>query len=86
MVTLRNPAGGEPYGFIPEAGHSGPAEAVLRYSCFSPIVASSSCRILKLPSIDYFDDFGSVSQLGMDSEAPQASSRARRQSAGLQPG
>ena len=59
IVTLRNPAGGLWYGFHPRALLFGSVAAVLRYNCFSRIVAILANLLLGLPTVNYFDDLGS---------------------------
>ena len=57
-VAMRCQSGGKWYCFLPRAVLFGDASAVLRYNCFSRIVAVSANRICGLPLVNYFDDFG----------------------------
>ena len=57
-VTLRHPVDGLRHGFIPHTQLFGPAAAVLHYDCLSRVIASLTCRALKILCVGYFDDFG----------------------------
>ena len=46
------------FGFKPKTLLFGSAAAVLHYNCLSRLLASLACRILMLPTIGYFGDFG----------------------------
>ena len=60
-VTLKNPAGGQWYGFVPHTQLFGSTAAALHYNCLSRVVASLACRVLKIPCVGYYDDFGLIS-------------------------
>ena len=60
VVTSRHPVGGMRYGFIPHTQPFGSTAAVLHYICLSRVIASLTCRALKVPCIGYYDDFGMV--------------------------
>ena len=59
-VTLKDLAGGKWYGFIPRTQLFGSAAAALRYNCLSRVIASLACRILEIPCVGYYDDFGVI--------------------------
>ena len=46
------------YGFKPKTLLFGSTAAVLHYNCLSRIIASIACRVLLIPTVGYFDDFG----------------------------
>ena len=46
------------FGFRPRTLLFGSTAAVLHYNCLSRIIASLACRILLIPTLGYFDDFG----------------------------
>ena len=69
-VTLRRPADGEWYGFIPHTQLFGASAAVLRYNCFSRVIASLTCRVIKIPRVGYYDDFGIISPECLIEDAP----------------
>ena len=52
-VTLRHPVDGEWYGFIPHTQLYGSTAAVLHYNCLSRVIASLTCRVLRIPCIRY---------------------------------
>ena len=57
-VALRNPTDSRWYGFLPRTLLFGAAAAVLRYNCFSRIIAALANCLFGLPVLNYFDDFG----------------------------
>ena len=59
-VSLKSPADGSRYGFIPRTQLCGSTAALLRYNCLSTVIASLACRALKIPRIGHSDDFGMV--------------------------
>ena len=59
-ATLKRPVDGEWYGFIPHTQLFGSTAAVLHYNCLSRVIASLTCRALKIPRIGYYDDFGII--------------------------
>ena len=59
-ATLNTPSGEQWYGFIPRTQFLGPAAAVLHYNCFSRATASLARRVLRMPCVSYFDDFGII--------------------------
>ena len=65
VATLRDPRGEELYGFAPKTQLLGSAAAVLRYNCFSRIMASLACRVLELPCVGYRDNFVAIPQLDL---------------------
>ena len=60
-ATLRRPVDGEWYGFIPHTQLFGSTAAALHYNCLSRAIASLTCRMLKIPCIGCYDDFGIIS-------------------------
>ena len=58
IVALRSPVDHCWYGFLSRALLFGAVAAVLRYNCFSRIIAVLFCRFFGIPMINYFDDFG----------------------------
>ena len=60
-VTLRHPLDGGRRGFIPRTRLFGSTAAALHYNCLSRIIASPTCRTLKIPRIGYYDDLGIIS-------------------------
>ena len=58
IVALRFPTDGEWCGFFPLTLLFGAAAAVMRYNCFSRIIAVISCSFFRLPALNYFDDLG----------------------------
>ena len=60
VVTLKDLVGGQWYGFIPRTQLFGSTAAVLHYNCLSRVIASLACRILKIPCVGYYDDFGII--------------------------
>ena len=60
VVTLKDLVDGRWYGFIPRTQLFGSTAAVLHYNCLSRIIASLACRILKIPCVGYYDDFGII--------------------------
>ena len=47
-------------GFTPRTLIFGSTAAVLHYNCLSRVIASLACRLLLLPTLGYFDDFGFI--------------------------
>ena len=60
VVTLKDLVDGQWYGFIPRTQLFGSTAAVLHYNCLSRVIASLACRILKIPCVGYYDDFGII--------------------------
>ena len=60
VVTLKDLVDGNWYGFIPRTQLFGSTAAVLHYNCLSRVIASLACRILKIPCVGYYDDFGII--------------------------
>ena len=60
VVTLKDLVDGQWYGFIPRTQLFGSTAAVLHYNCLSRVIASLACRILKIPCVGYYDDFGLI--------------------------
>ena len=60
VVTLKDLVDGRWYGFIPRTQLFGSTAAVLHYNCLSRVIASLACRILKIPCVGYYDDFGII--------------------------
>ena len=56
-VTLRHPVDGMWYGFIPHTRLFGPTAAVLRYNCLLMVIASMTCRVVRIPCVGYYGDF-----------------------------
>ena len=69
VVTLKDPVGGEWYGFIPHTQLFGSTAAALRYNCLSRVIASLACRISEIPRIGYYDDFRIVLPEGLITDA-----------------
>ena len=61
----RDPRGGELSGLARKTRLLGSTAAVLRYNCFSRIMAPLACRVLKLPCVGYRDDFGVIRHLDL---------------------
>ena len=59
-VTLKDPVDGQWYGFIPRTQLFGSTAAALHYNCLSRVIASLACRVLKIPCVGYYDDFGLI--------------------------
>ena len=59
-VTLKDPVDGQWYGFIPRTQLFGSTAAALHYNCLSRVIASLACRMLKIPCVGYYDDFGII--------------------------
>lgn len=59
-LALRNPDDGVWYGFRPRTLMFGSTAAVLHYNCLSRVIASLACRLLLLPAVGYFGDFGFI--------------------------
>ena len=60
-VCLRNPDTGEWCAFIPKVLLFGAVSSVIHYNCFIRLLAVLMNRILGIPILNYFDDFGSLS-------------------------
>ena len=58
VIALWNPQKREWFAFRPRTQLFGSIAAVLNYNCLSRLIASLACRILLIPTIGYFDDFG----------------------------
>ena len=58
IIALYQPESRRWFGFRPKTQLFGSTAAVLHYNCLSRIIASLACRILLIPTIGYFDDFG----------------------------
>ena len=58
IIALWAPAEKIWVGFRSRTQLFGSIAAVLRYNCLSRIIASLICRILLIPTLGYFDDFG----------------------------
>ena len=58
IVALRNPSTGLWMGFIPKVLLFGAVSAVIHYNCFSRRLAVIINRMLGIPMISYFDDYG----------------------------
>ena len=72
IIALRNPDDKSWYGFRSNTLLFGSTAAVLHYNCVSRIIASLACRILLLPTVGYFDDFGFLTADEDSSEAFRA--------------
>ena len=58
IIALYNPSLRGWFGFRSRTLLFGSTAAVLHYNCLSRIIASLACRLLLIPTIGYFDDFG----------------------------
>ena len=58
VIALWGPKCKSWFAFSPRTLLSGPKAAVLHYNCLPRVIASLACRILLIPTIGYFDDFG----------------------------
>ena len=58
VIALWGPKSKKMFGFRPRTLLFGSTAAVIHYNCLSRIIASLACRILLLPTIGYFGDFG----------------------------
>ena len=58
IIALWNPKTRTWHGFRPKTQLFGSTAAVLHYNCLSRIIASMACRLLHIPTVGYFDDFG----------------------------
>ena len=58
VIALWNPIQKGWFAFRPRTQLFGSIAAVLHYNCLSRLIASLACRILLIPTIGYFDDFG----------------------------
>ena len=58
VLALWNPLESAWYGSKTRTQLFGSTAAVLHYNCFSRVIASLVCRILAIPMVGYFDDFG----------------------------
>ena len=71
-VTLLNPTSNSWCAFLPRTLIFGSTSAVLHYNCLSRIVASLCCRILGIPRLGYFDDFGMIIYSSLERATLQA--------------
>ena len=58
VIALRDPTKGGWFGFRPKTQLFGPTAAVLHYNYLSRLMTSLACRLLLIPTVGYFDDFG----------------------------
>ena len=58
VIALWNPDEKRWCAFWPRTQLFGSIAAVLHYNCFSRVIATLICRLLLIPTIGYFDDFG----------------------------
>ena len=61
-VTLKCHSDGKPYCFLTRTQLFGSISAVLQYNCLSRIIASLAVRLLNIPVMGYYDDFGIITQ------------------------
>ena len=59
-ITLRDPRSGDWRPFLPNTQLFGSATAAHRYNCLSGIIATQATRLLRVPTLEYSDDFGLV--------------------------
>ena len=57
--------------FVPRVLLFGAVSAAIRYNCFSRTISVSANKILRLPVLSYFDDFGAlvpdmIKEIGLD--------------------
>ena len=60
VISLRSPTDHCWYGFMSRTLMYGAIAAVLHYIVFSRIIAELMCRVMGIPMISYFDDFGAL--------------------------
>ena len=60
VVTLKDPIDGRRYGFIPHTQLFGSTAAALHYHCLSRVIASLACRVLEIPYVRCYGDFGPI--------------------------
>ena len=77
-ITLREPSSGRWRCFLPNTQVFGSTTAVLQYNCLSRVIATLARRLLKIPVMGYFDDFGIVDPLSLTKEALQAFTELNR--------
>ena len=68
VIALWNPLAKAWYGSKSRTQLFGSTAAVLHYNCFSRIIASLLCRILAIPTVGYFDDFGFFTRTANENE------------------
>ena len=68
IVALRNPKSGKWFAFTPKVLLFGAVSAVARYNCYSRLLAVLMNLVLRIPVLNYFDDFGGLipDDLGLD--------------------
>ena len=69
LGPIRKPSGREFHGLVPRTRVYEPAAASLRHNSFSGVVASLGCRELTLPCVGYLDDFATLAQRELISDA-----------------
>ena len=74
-VLLRGPRSGSWRAFPPNTRLLGSAAALLQYNCLCGAMAPSATRILKIPVMGYFEDFGMASPLPLTEDALLASTK-----------
>ena len=68
-VTLKCPLDGNYYCFLTCTQLFGSVSAVLQYNCLSRIIATLAVRLLKIPVMGYYDDFGLITPESLTGEA-----------------
>ena len=69
VIALRNPVGGQWYGFFSRTLMFGAISAVLHYNLFSRLLTELVNRIFGIPLICFFDDFGAMAPAELAPEA-----------------
>ena len=68
-VTLRCHDDGKHYCFLSRTQLFGSTSAVLQYNCLSRVIATLAVRLLKIPVMGYYDDFGLIAPAELTGEA-----------------
>ena len=69
LVALRNPRSGKWFAFIPKVLLFGAVSAVIHYNCYSRLLAVLMNLALRIPVLNYFDDFGGLVPFELGPEA-----------------
>ena len=69
LVALSNPYSGKWFAFIPKVLSFGAVSEVIHYNCFSRLFAVLMNLTLRIPVLNYFNDFGAVAPSDLGREA-----------------